>query len=213
MASTYYTYKSLIKQITPNINLSNVASQEPTKVCQSCATIVPDRRKARNGIIKISYECVDLFPDFPKLKMSAKNGCGLCRLIRKSIRAEWATQAMYESGLGTLREDDNLWDDLLDSPWDRRVRIHDFIFAPPQGYMTLSPLDATAQQTGQHGMIVSSSLQFGPATLPIPLKNTGRSRYGCISQGLDFKVFDSQGKLALLLPLFNKMSPYAKTYL
>lgn len=194
---TNCTYKSLIRPIPPGINLANVTAQEPMTTCQYCAAIVPDRRKAENGLIKINYERVDLYPDFPKLKSSARNGCGLCRFLRKTIRAKWATRPMEEWGVGPLREKEGLWDELFASPWDQKVRIRKLAFS--LGKMTpASPTpNNTAEQFNQNSMVVSFSLDFGPAT--VPTLSEGTTPYGDISQVLGFKVWDCHGETGVFL--------------
>jgi hypothetical protein len=182
------TYKSLIKPIAPSINLANIATQEPCKACSACAAIVPDRTKARNGIIKLSYERIDLYPEFPGLKASAKAGCGLCRLLRKNIRTNWGIRPMEEWGMGAIREDSH-WAELLESPWDKKVRIHGLHFTLKK------PMDATSTSSnggGSGGMVLSLSFEIGPATQYISLDGT--VPYGDIGQLLSFKVFDSHGK-------------------
>jgi hypothetical protein len=82
-----YTYRALIKPVPPTINLANVSSQPGYNTCQFCAVIVPDRSKVQNGLIRTSYDRIDYFPNFPELKSSAKAGCGLCKVIRKTIRS------------------------------------------------------------------------------------------------------------------------------
>jgi hypothetical protein len=191
---TEWTYKSLIKPIAPSNNLANITAQEPSRSCQSCAAIVPDRRKVVNGLIKINYERIDLYPDFPELKASAKAGCGLCRLIRKTIRAKWATRPMEEWGVGPLREKEGLWDELLKAPWDRKVKIHNLSFSFKKiSNASPAPSDtrATTEQDDYQGMVVFFGLDFGPATLLT--SSDGTALYGEIGQVLGFKVYDSQG--------------------
>jgi len=195
---TEWTYKSLIKPIAPSKNLANVRAREPSKTCQSCAAVVPDRRKAVNGLIKINYERVDLYPDFPELKASAKAGCGLCRLIRKTIRAQWAIRPMEEWGVGPLREKEGLWDELLKAPWDRKVKIHKLSFSL-KGVPNTLPMSSdnrgTTEQNDYQGMVVFLGLEFGPATLLS--SPDGVDLYGEIGQVLGFKVYDSQGARAI----------------
>jgi hypothetical protein len=196
MASlTEWTYKSLIKPIAPSSNLANVTAQEPSAMCQSCAAIVPDRRKAVNGLIKIDYERIDLYPDFPGLKASAKTGCGLCKTIRKNIRTKWAIRPMEEWGVGPLREKEGLWDELFEAPWDRKVKIHSLSFSLKY-FSNVSPrpsgtIDSATKD--QQGMVVGFNLEFGPATLLN--SSDGTTLYGEIGQVIGFKVYDSQGEL------------------
>jgi hypothetical protein len=175
------THEALIKPIPSRINLANVADQDPSKTCESCAVIIPDRSKAKGGLIKTSYERIDLYPEFPDLKASAKAGCDLCRLIRKSIRKTWAIRPMEEWGVGPIREKDGLWDELLDAPWNRKVRIHKVTFN----------LESATEKV-QDGVVASLGLEFGPATQFV----SGETdyQYGEIGQALSFKVFDSRGE-------------------
>jgi hypothetical protein len=199
MASlTEWTYKSLIKPIAPSSNLANVTAQEPSATCQRCAAIVPDRRKAVNGLIKINYEHIDLYPDFPELKASAKVGCGLCKLIRKTIRTKWATRPMEEWGVGPLREKEGLWDELFKAPWDRKVKIHSLTFSlKPVLNASPTPLATIdSAQKDQQSIVIGFNLEFGPATLLSSSDET--ALYGEIGQVLGFKVYDSQGA-----PAFN----------
>jgi hypothetical protein len=194
-----WTYKSLIKPIAPSSNLANVTDQEPSRTCESCAGIVPDRGKAVNGLIKIDYERIDLYPDFPGLKASGNDGCGLCRLMRKTMRAKWAIRPMEEWGVGPLSEEEGLWDELFKAPWDRKVKIHKLAFSLKNVSNASSmPLDTTApaKQDDHRGMVVGFNLEFGPATL---LNSPdGTALYGEIGQVLGFKVYDSQGEPSIL---------------
>jgi len=186
------TYRSLVQPLPHKINLANVIDQEASKTCQSCSSIVPDRRKAKNGVIKTSYERIDLYPDFPELKSSSKAGCGMCRLIRKEIRAAWAVRPMEEWGLGPLREKEGLWDELFTSPWDRKVRIYKVTFAIAGNANSSAAFDVgTAKEDGENGMVVSLNLEFGPSTRLRSAHEEGR--FGEIGQVIGFKVFDSQG--------------------
>lgn len=194
---TMWTYKALIKPIAPSNNLANVRAQEPSRTCQSCAAVVPDRRKAINDLIKIDYKRVDLYPDFPELKASAKAGCGLCRLIRKTIREKWAIRPMEEWGVGPLREKEGLWDELLKASWDRKVKIHNLSFSlkkVPSAMPMSSDTRATTEKDDYQGMVVFFGLEFGPVTLLS--SPDGAGLYGEIGQVLGFKVYDSQGARA-----------------
>jgi hypothetical protein len=188
-----WTYRSLVKPIPLSTSLGSVESQEPSKPCSYCAVIVPDRRKAINGKIKTSYERVDLYPDFPELKSSARAGCELCKLIRKTIRAQWTLRPMMESGVGSLREQDEWWGELFDAPWDRKVRLYSAGFTLQK--VTNSPATSTKEDlehNDQDSMIVSFNLHYGPATeLTSP---DGAALYAEICQILSFFAFDSQGE-------------------
>jgi hypothetical protein len=178
------TYRSLIKPIPPSINLSNVREQRPSKTCDACACIVPDRRKEAKYLIKTGYERVDLYPDFPQLKASAKAGCGLCRFLRKSIKAAWARRPMEEWGLGALRENDGLWDELLAQPWDRKVKIYDASFSLGE-----TGIDGSKTKTRPVSYL---HLSVGPNSSHPPSMGEN-SQHGEISQYLSFKVFVSEG--------------------
>jgi hypothetical protein len=190
-STSHSTYKSLIKPIAPSINLANIVVQEPCKACSACAAIAPDRRRAKNGVIKLDYERIDLYPEFPGLKALAKAGCGLCRLLRKNIRENWGVRPMEEWGMGAIREDSH-WAELLASPWDRKVRIHNLNFT------LRKPMDAMSAPTsgggdGGWGVVQSLSFEIGPATQYVAPDET--TPYGDIGQLLSFKVFDSQGEV------------------
>jgi hypothetical protein len=192
---TEWTYKSLIKPIAPISNLANIVAQESSRTCQFCAAIVPDREKCVNGLIKINCQRIDLYPDFPELKASANAGCGLCKCIRKTIKAKWAVRPMEEWGVGPLREKEGLWEELFAAPWDCKVKIHNISFSLKKSSDNSSaPLDAMASENQDDycGMVVFFGFEFGPATLPT--SPDGKSLYGEIGQIVGFKVFDSQGE-------------------
>lgn len=189
------TYRALIKPIPAKVNLANVAYQNAGKTCKACSTIVPDRGKlSKNGIsIKCEYERVDLYPDFPDLKVSARDGCEMCRLMRKTIRTAWAERPMEEWGVGPLRENDGLWDDLFVEPWDQKVKIYQPVFmteeAPNKPFPT-----AEMGNVDSRMMVTTLHLEFGPAsTVAVSGSN---DEYGKISRIVSFKVFDSVGKFS-----------------
>lgn len=194
---TERTHRSLIKPIEPINNLANITAREPSKTCQSCAAIIPDRRKCVKGLIKINYERIDLYPDFPELKASAYAGCGFCKYIRKTIRAKWAVRPMEEWGVGPLREKEGLWEDFFTAPWDCKVKIHNLLFSLDKESDTSPvPLDVmtSTEEDDYPGMVISFGFEFGLATLLT--SSDGASLYGEIGQRIGFKVFDSQGGLA-----------------
>jgi hypothetical protein len=191
----HVTYNALIKPIPYPINLANVADQKPCTTCESCAIIIPNRRRAQRGRIQTGYERVDLYPDFPELKTSAKAGCGLCRFIRKNIRNAWAVRPMEEWGVGPIREKDGLWDELLDAAWDRRVKIHKVAFNLEDIIQSSSLTSASTGSGPADCVVVSLGLEFGPAT-PFVSPETSFI-YEEIGQALSFKVFDSQGELPI----------------
>lgn len=181
------TYKVLIRTIPPRLNLANAATQEASKTCQYCSTLVPDRSNIKDGLIRTSYERIDLYPDFAELKASAKAGCGLCRLIRKTIRSAWAVRPMEEWGVGPLSEKDSYWDELFASTWDKKIRIHSAKFS-------VSDIHAKSQTSSRQdaeSVVVSLSMEFGPLTKPHT--PDGDQDHGEIGQVISFKVFDQQG--------------------
>lgn len=186
------TYEALIKPIPPRLNLANAQAQESSKTCEFCTLIVPDRRKAQGGLIQTGYERVDLYPDFPELKASARAGCRLCGLMRKTIRKHWAVRPMEEWGVGPISERDGCWDELLDAPWDRKVKIHKVTFdlKVADHNFAMSPV-STATESLEDGMVTTLAMEFGPATLFISPQTDFQC--GEISQALSFKVFESQG--------------------
>ncbi len=178
------TYRALIRPIPPRLRLANAETQEASKACQYCSALVPDRSKAKDGLIRTTYERIDVYPDFPELKASAREGCGLCRLVRKAIRSGWAVRPMEEWGVAPLSEKDSYWDGLFTSTWDKKVRIHRAIFTVPDVHA--KPQVASRQEPDK--MVLSLSMEFGPLTLP----NTsdGEESHGEIGQVISFKVFD-----------------------
>lgn len=187
------TYEALIKPIPLQLNLANAQDHTPSKTCQSCALIVPDRGKARRGLIQTGYERVDYYPHFPELKASAKAGCGLCRIFRKTIRKSWAVLPMEEWGIGPVRREEGMWDELLDAPWDRKVKIHKVTFEVENTRASPgSQTDSTSAQVLEDGVVVTLGLEFGPATQFVSLETD--FQYGEIGQAISFKVYDSQGE-------------------
>jgi hypothetical protein len=187
------THEALIKPIPCKISLANAQDREPSKPCQFCALIIPDRRKAQVGLIHTGYERIDLYPDFPELKASARAGCDFCRLIRKTIRKNWAIRPMEEWGFGPITESDGLWDELLDAPWDRKVKIHKARFSLQDIVQTSTTSPTSSGITiMEEGMIVTLGLDFGPATLFVSPETN--FQYGEIGQVINFDVFDSQGE-------------------
>ncbi|KLU92596.1 hypothetical protein MAPG_11541 [Magnaporthiopsis poae ATCC 64411] len=174
------TYRHLITPIPLKNSIANILKAPSCQPCEHCKAAVPDRAKAKNGSIHTTYERVDEYPDFPALNTSAKSGCGLCRIFRKTLRRDWAVRPMDERGIGPLSDSDGL----LDEPWDGKVRIFNLIFH-------LEPLvDAGLPRAKQMGSVITAmSLEFGPATV-------ARSEDGCalheeISQIINFKAYDS----------------------
>jgi hypothetical protein len=168
-----YTYEELINPIPPRQNLANINDFEAATPCKYCATLVPDRDKAVRSLITLQYERSDTFPDFPSLKATARSGCTFCKLLRKTIRQNWAVRPMEEWGVGPLRETDNHWWHLFDTPWDCKVRINKASFSLTED------------------IVCNLAFQFGPETEV--LRSDGEP-YGEISQVISFKIFDGYGK-------------------
>jgi hypothetical protein len=186
-SATSLTYKSLIKPIPAKSNLSNILGQSPSQTCKHCSLIVPDCSKSDNGLIRTDYERVDQYPEFPGLKASAKAGCELCKLFRRTIRSVWAARPMEEWGVGPLQEKEGLWDEMFAAPWDGKVKIQKVSFN--------LTADSTVNNEGKAKSIVSMGLEFGPATRFVSGDNT--NGHGDIGRVINFKVFDSEGKLRI----------------
>lgn len=155
------TYRDLVTAIPPTLNLSNVASASPSQPCTTCARLVPGRLRAKRLVIQTEYELFDTFPDFPTLKASARAGCALCRLLRKTIRSLWAVamRPMEQEGLGVLSTKDGVWDALFDMPWDRKVRIF-------HAHFYLSSRRLRQDEENPSEFIQKLIIRFGPAKLP-----------------------------------------------
>jgi len=169
------------------------------QTCSLCKAAVPDRAKAANNVIKTDYELVDTFPHFPILKKSIAAGCGLCWIIRKALRHNWAARPMEEWGVGPLSERDPAFADLLDEPWDCRVRISSlkFVFDSFLGSQEAKrDTDVNNPSPQRGGMVTGMSLEFGPVT-PSPTDDCAQL-HDDISQVLRFKVFDSIGTFATM---------------
>jgi hypothetical protein len=184
------SYRDLVRPIPAKHNLSNVVDITALDTCTDCRAVVPDRRKAKNNTIKTGYMRVDEYPGFPGLKSSAKSGCALCEIIRKTLRQSWAVRPMEEWGNRPLSENDSFWDYLMDYPWDRKVRISrlSFRFSP----LVNSKPEKGLPSSQLGGMITGMSLEFGPATQGID--ENGNVLHEHISQVLGFKCYDSIGK-------------------
>ncbi|KAI2619925.1 HET-domain-containing protein [Hypoxylon sp. NC1633] len=178
------TYRDLITAIPPSLNLSNVADGPPCETCAICARLNPDRSKAKRLAIQTEYELSDTFPDFPVLKASARAGCALCRLLRKTIRSSWAVamRSMEQEGLGVLSTKDGVWDDLFDKPWDRKVRIFHAQF-----HISKRSLQQDDSRLSEY--IQKLNIRFGPTNLPTEADGWPYKRP--IYQELEFKVIDS----------------------
>jgi hypothetical protein len=124
----------------------------------------------------------------------------MCRLLRKTIRSQWAVRPMEELGVGSLSEKENLWDELFETPWDRKVKLHSvkFTFVPfTNSVISERSTDTEPDSDLQFGgMVTLLTLELSPATTP--LAENGDALYETISQVLSFKVFDSAGRLCRL---------------
>ena len=182
------TYKALVRPIPPTINLENVANSPACKTCEYCATIIPDRTQLVGRNIRINFERIDLYPDFPNLKASAKLGCGLCHMIRKTIRATWATRVMEESSRGPLSVKAEQYDELFRCSWDGKVRLYGVSFS--SGLEPGNDFDSATKEDKEK--VVKLHLGLGLATkTPLPSLYAG---YMDISKTVSFNVYDSQGK-------------------
>lgn len=193
------TYRSLIEPIPAKYNLASVARQPALQACDICKAAVPDRARAKDNTIATRYELIDEYPYFPLLKKSANAGCGLCWIVRKALRQSWAVRPMEEWGVGPLSGQDPDFVDLLDGPWDRRVRLSKLKFElkpladHSSSDSTLRQGACTSQGARQRGhMVTAMTLEFGPLTPPPP-DDGSPPLHGDISQILNFKVFDSTG--------------------
>lgn len=140
--------------------------------------------------IRTCYEHIDLYPEFPGLKASARAGCDLCSLIRKTIRSAWAVRPMEEWGVGPLSEKDGRWEEMLASIWDGKVKIYDASFSVSDVYPESRAFTYDTEGQKAETMVVSLSMEFGPLTTPLAV---GGKHHRSIGQIINFKVFDQQG--------------------
>ncbi|KAF8865683.1 HET-domain-containing protein [Acephala macrosclerotiorum] len=183
------TYRALIRPIPPRLNLANAETKEASKTCQRCSALIPDRSRIQDGLIRTWYEYVDLYPEFPALKASARAGCDLCRLIRKTIRSAWAVRPMEEWGVGPLSEKNSHWEEMLASRWDGKVKIYDASFSVSHVYPESRAFTYNTAGQAAETMVIGLSMEFGPLTTPVA---AGGQKHGSISQIINFKVFDKQ---------------------
>jgi hypothetical protein len=189
------TYEHLIRPTPLRKSLADVAWLPTEKPCERCRKAVPDRSKAVNDVVRTDFEAVDRFPQFPSLKSAAKLGCGLCHLIRKTIRQQWATRPMEEWGVGPLSDRDETLEDLLNTTWDGLVRIFNLRFTfQPFPTDSVNEMRKVAQMGG---IITCLSLEFGPASAPCD--PDGNPLHSEISQIIGFKVYDSIGELQRIM--------------
>lgn len=109
--------------------------------CQCCAVFTFNHFEAFTAsynTLKVDYERTDAYPEFPKLKASAKDGCIFCGLLRSSCQ-------QYCPG-------DDAFIDLKNGkrPYQGNVQIQGAVFsssAPSRGITTLEfnihPIDTT----------------------------------------------------------------------
>jgi hypothetical protein len=83
-----------LASVTLHFTLANIYAQSPEQVCSICKVIVPNRDasswdKDDPTVQWLDYERVDYYPNLPGLAASALAGCGLCRMFRETILANW----------------------------------------------------------------------------------------------------------------------------
>jgi hypothetical protein len=190
------TYRALTRPIPPFSNISNIGPKPADTPCTHCVALKPARETARGERIETSYDRIISYPSFSELKKSALKGCGMCWLLRKTLKAQWIKRPMEEIGVGVLSEKDGLFDDLLDEEWDCKVRISRafFVFMP-----AFHPLGDNSQTEG-----IVTHLTFMVSLLNVPMGDDGQEVYGTIEKTLAFKVYDSAGE-ALWLPRLTSL--------
>jgi len=191
------TYLALLRPIPPESNLANVNATKLGVLCEFCKAVVPDQSKATNQIIRTLYERTDVYPKFPGLKRTAKEGCTLCYLFRHAIRTGWGRRAMEEWGYGPLSADDETWSrpELFSRSWDGEViirRVNFILTALHVPRMERGTLLEPQSSHTRNNMVVNLSFEFGPANAA--LDEEGEPLHGEIGQILSFKVFDSSGE-------------------
>ncbi|EPE31036.1 hypothetical protein GLAREA_04003 [Glarea lozoyensis ATCC 20868] len=139
-----------------------------------------------NNLIKTNYSRIDKYPDFPSLKATAKAGCGFCHLLRKTIRYAWAARPMEEWGVGPIREQEGLWNDILEESWDGKIKIHKAVFS-------LAP--HSEDSSGNPNTVISLGMEFGPLTTFMP--KLGSKQHGDIGRVIGFKTIPSRQTLGL----------------
>jgi hypothetical protein len=106
---------------------------------------------------------------------------------------------MEENGVGTVTDKDGIWNELLDTEWDCKVRIYHAHFYLVERHR--SPVSTLSEEPSH--FVPELRLRFGPATLP----DSG----GPIYQEVLFKVFDSAGEQLIrvsrahIYVIFDKM--------
>jgi hypothetical protein len=90
---------------------------------------------------------------------------------------------MEEWGVGPMRQQDGLWQDMFEASWDGKVKLHNVVFQ-------IAPhLENAHKETST---TISLGLEFGPVTSFV--SKNGDIRHGEIGRVISFKVFDSHGK-------------------
>jgi hypothetical protein len=76
----------------------------------------------------VDYVRLDHYPHFPKLTISAEQGCSCCALLRYTITKNWSLRPFTEDGVGDLDDGTRLYSEFLNTEWDGEVRIDDLRF-------------------------------------------------------------------------------------
>lgn len=67
------------------------------------------------------FECIsDTYPEFPKLRSSARNGCSLCALLRLALQDKYSAEAIATE---ESQYDESIRDTWPTNGWDHRVTI------------------------------------------------------------------------------------------
>jgi hypothetical protein len=114
-------------------------------------------------------------------------------MIRKTIRATWATRVMEESSRGPLSVKAERYDELFRCSWDGKVRLYGVKFS--SGLEPGKDFDSATKEDKEK--VVKLHLDLGLATkTPLPSRSAG---YMDISKTVSFNVYDSQGKFSPML--------------
>jgi hypothetical protein len=138
-------FEKLTTAIPPALNLANIKGAPAESLCEVCETALlfleEGFRKPSSYRYMEEPERNDSYPNFPGLKASAK-ACGLCRLMRKTIRESWADVAL-EHSFGLVKEGDSR-SALLKRSWSGEVLIS---IAAGFGQLPGGPEDETTLNT------------------------------------------------------------------
>ena len=176
------------EELSASIDESQISA---AKLCEYCRSIAPDLDDDSTSIYRTKYEREDWFPFFPSLQATATQGCPLCSLLRGAIRKNWAVRPMEESGVGPIRAQDGYWDDLIDTQWDGRVKIHSLTFTRDMDYTfsngKVEPLPLSVMY-----------VEFSPYLLagikePVQIGNTA---HWSIGQIIGFKLYTSDSEIS-----------------